>query len=230
MTTKSPVARRRARRCRAAPSARAGGRAPRRSPRRRPRPRGGRPRGPCTRRAWPSGGRRSRSRSVSGSPWPGRSPQVEVGLADRHDLRRVDRRRVPGADRVAHRLVEHGVAAHPLDDHRRRRLAGAEAGDAHAAAEPLGGLRDALARPPSAGTSASTRTRDSGSSVTVVGTSVAMAANHCTSPGHALPARPRFYTGPLGHLAAGVADWAELLARWKWSQLVSRFKRARSRR
>jgi hypothetical protein len=25
-------------------------------------------------------------------------------------------------------------------------------------------------------------------------------------------------TGPLGHLAAGVADWAELLARWWWSK------------
>jgi hypothetical protein len=25
-------------------------------------------------------------------------------------------------------------------------------------------------------------------------------------------------TGPLGHLAAGIADWAELLARWLWSR------------
>ena len=40
----------------------------------------------------------------------------------------------------------------------------------------------------------------------------------------------RYYTGPLGHLVAGVADWAALLARWKWSQLVSRFKRAPMRR
>jgi hypothetical protein len=40
----------------------------------------------------------------------------------------------------------------------------------------------------------------------------------------------RFNTGPVGHLVAGIADWAELLARWKWSQMVSRFKRARSRR
>jgi hypothetical protein len=39
----------------------------------------------------------------------------------------------------------------------------------------------------------------------------------------------RFYTGPAGHLVAGVADWAGLLARWKWSQLAARFKRARSR-
>jgi len=40
----------------------------------------------------------------------------------------------------------------------------------------------------------------------------------------------RFYTGPIGHLVAGVADWAELLVRWKCSRLVSRFKRARTRR
>jgi hypothetical protein len=26
-------------------------------------------------------------------------------------------------------------------------------------------------------------------------------------------------TGPLGHLAAGLADWAELLARAAWSRL-----------
>jgi hypothetical protein len=40
----------------------------------------------------------------------------------------------------------------------------------------------------------------------------------------------RFYTGPVGHLVAGVADWGELLVRWKWSQAVSRFKRTRVRR
>jgi len=26
------------------------------------------------------------------------------------------------------------------------------------------------------------------------------------------------YTGPLGHLAAGIADWAELLARHLWAR------------
>jgi len=36
----------------------------------------------------------------------------------------------------------------------------------------------------------------------------------------------RYYTGPLGHLVAGIADWGALLVRWKWSRLVSRFKRA----
>jgi hypothetical protein len=29
-------------------------------------------------------------------------------------------------------------------------------------------------------------------------------------------------TGPLGHLAAGVSDWAGLLARWWWSRLRDR--------
>jgi hypothetical protein len=26
------------------------------------------------------------------------------------------------------------------------------------------------------------------------------------------------YTGPLGHLAAGLADWIELLARYGWAR------------
>jgi hypothetical protein len=33
-------------------------------------------------------------------------------------------------------------------------------------------------------------------------------------------------TGPLGHLAAGIADWAELLARWLWSRGRGRRPRA----
>jgi len=28
----------------------------------------------------------------------------------------------------------------------------------------------------------------------------------------------RFYTGPLGHLVAGIADWAALLARAWWAR------------
>jgi hypothetical protein len=40
----------------------------------------------------------------------------------------------------------------------------------------------------------------------------------------------RFYTGPAGHLVAGIADWAELLARWKWSRARERYRRARARR
>jgi hypothetical protein len=30
------------------------------------------------------------------------------------------------------------------------------------------------------------------------------------------------YTGPVGHLAAGVADWVELLGRHWWSKLRAR--------
>ena len=40
----------------------------------------------------------------------------------------------------------------------------------------------------------------------------------------------RFYTGPVGHLVAGVADWAELLVRWKWARFAARFNRARASR
>ena len=35
----------------------------------------------------------------------------------------------------------------------------------------------------------------------------------------------RFYTGPVGHLVAGVMDWAELLARWNAHRLRERLKR-----
>ena len=74
----------------------------------------------------------------------GQLAEVEVGLADGRDPRGVDRRGVPAADRVADRLVEHGLAADALDHDGRRRLAGAEAGDADVAGEGARGLRDAL--------------------------------------------------------------------------------------
>jgi hypothetical protein len=35
----------------------------------------------------------------------------------------------------------------------------------------------------------------------------------------------RFYTGPLGHFVAGVADWGELLARWNLGRLRERLRR-----
>jgi hypothetical protein len=34
----------------------------------------------------------------------------------------------------------------------------------------------------------------------------------------------RYYTGPVGHLVAGIADWAQLLSRWKWQQLRERVR------
>ena len=67
----------------------------RRSPRRRPRARACRPRGPCTRRAWPSGGRRSRSRSAAARPRPGRSPRSRSGSPTGTIVGVVDRGRVP---------------------------------------------------------------------------------------------------------------------------------------
>ena len=70
--------------------------------------------------------------------------EVEVGLADRHDVGGVDGGRVPAGDRLADGLVEHGLAPDALDDHGRRDLALAEAGDAQVAAERPGGDGDAL--------------------------------------------------------------------------------------
>ncbi|MEA2312100.1 MAG: hypothetical protein QOE28_2068 [Solirubrobacteraceae bacterium] len=31
-----------------------------------------------------------------------------------------------------------------------------------------------------------------------------------------------WYTGPLGHLWAGVADWTEMLVRWQWRRMRER--------
>src|SRR4051794_1841864 len=76
-----------------------------------------------------------------------------------------------------------------------------------------------------AGTSASTRTRDSGSSVTVVvtGVVVAMRVGAPLYKGGVLRRLAAWtVTGPLGHLAAGVTDWADLLVRWWWSRLRAR--------
>ena len=81
--------------------------------------------------------------NFSGSPSLGQLAEVEVGLADGDDAGVVDRGAVPAAERLADRLVEHRLAADALDDDRRRRLAGAEAGHAHVAREQLGGLRHA---------------------------------------------------------------------------------------
>ena len=57
----------------------------------------------------------------------GQLAQIHLGIADRDDARVVDRGPIPAAERFAHRLVEHRLAADALDHDRRRRLAGAEA-------------------------------------------------------------------------------------------------------
>ena len=38
------------------------------------------------------------------------------------------------------------------------------------------------------------------------------------------------YTGPLGHLVAGVFDWTELLARYWWSRGMARLRGGKHRR
>ena len=71
----------------------------------------------------------------------------------------------------------------------------------------------------SAGISASTRTREWGSSVTVVLTAVAIGSPY--RHGMRRPRPPHVVvaawvaTGPLGHFYAGVADWIALLSRWR---------------
>jgi hypothetical protein len=141
-------------------------------------------------------------------PLGGKVAHVELRLADRHHGRGVDGRRVPAADRVAHRLVEDRLAAHPLHDNRRRRLAGPEAGDADALPEALGRLRhaplDLLGR--HLRLHAHARLGELCDSGLYLG---GHEAHHCTT-GVVIA---WLYTGPLGHLAAGLLDLAELLIR-----------------
>ena len=66
-------------------------------------------------------------------------------------------------------------------------------------------------------TSASTRTRDSGSSVTVVFISA-----HDDTVTVAMRLLAWIYTGPVGHLYGGVADWTELMARYLWARFRGR--------
>ena len=89
-------------------------------------------------------------------------------------------------------------------------LALAEAGHAQVAAELAGGLASTRRSISSAGTSASTRTRDSGSSVTVaLDGGRAWGGHDSVGRMAARAARPSprwMVTGPLGHLYGGVAD------------------------
>ena len=72
------------------------------------------------------------------------------------------------------------------------------------------------------GTSASTRTRDSGRSVTVAVTGEAMSGRERYRP----PMRARLatwlVTGPVGHLVAGAIDWLALLGRYGWARARGR--------
>ena len=142
----------------------------------------------------------------------GQLVHVQVGLADRHDARVVDRRGVPAGQGAAHRLVEHGLAADALDDHGRRDLAGAEAGDAEVAAELAGGVGepafdlvrrhlrlDAHARLGQLGD----RGGDGGGHGRVNDTNRSVVRRLATW----------LVCGPLGHLAAGVLDVAAALVK-----------------
>jgi hypothetical protein len=48
---------------------------------------------------------------------------------------------------------------------------------------------------------------------------------HCISRPVRARLLARFYTGPLGHLVAGIADWGGLLVRWKAEQWRERLTR-----
>ena len=54
--------------------------------------------------------------------------QIELRVAHRHDAGALDRVGVPAGERVAHCLLEHDLAADPLDDQRRGHLPAAKAG------------------------------------------------------------------------------------------------------
>ena len=158
--------------------------------------------------------------NVSGWPCGGQLAEVELRLADRDDRGGVDRGRVPGADRVAHRLVEHGLAADALDDDRRRRLAGAEAGHAHVAAERARGLRDALLDLLGGhlGLDAHARLGQLGDGCGDGGAAMGGATRYRRARAHA-GSPPGSSPDRSATSWAGVADWAELLARWLWSRV-----------
>ena len=199
----------RARRSRAGRRARAAARPRPRPPRRRSRARACRPPAPCTRPAWRSGRTPISIENVSGWPWPGSSPMSSSGSPTGTIAAASIAAEYQDADRVAHRLVEHGVAADPLDHDRRGRLAGAEAGDAQVAAEQRAPPARCSSRPPRAAPRPRTRTRDSGSSVTDVETvGAAMGGPHDTvapcapgsrpgsSPARSVTSGPASPTGP----------------------------------
>ena len=154
----------------------------------------------------------------------GQLGEVEVRLADRDDVGVVDRGGVPAAQRVADGLVEHRLAADALEDHGRRRLAGAEAGHAQVAGELARGLLDALLD-----LGGGHLRLDAHARLGELGDGGGDGGGPCERPPlykgrrHALPA-----SSPGGTPARSAtswpacADWAELLSRWWWSRLRER--------
>jgi hypothetical protein len=83
-----------------------------------------------------------------------------------------------------------------------------------------------------AGTSASTRTRDSGSSVTLVLTGEAIGGGE-RYRGDVPPSRPplssKLITGPLAFLVAGVVDVSVAWGRWGLQKIARRLARRATR-
>src|SRR3954452_24290958 len=152
----------------------------------------------------------------------GQAGHVDLGIAHRHDARGVDRVGVPAAERLAHGLVEDGVAADAPDDHRRGHLAPAEAGHAELAAEGARGLLDALLD-----LGGGDLRLDAHARLGKLGDGGLDVVRHerGTIASGSVPAsrfRAWLYTGPVGHLAAGIADWAELLAHYAYARARGR--------
>ena len=145
--------------------------------------------------------------NFSGSPWPGMPPRSSCGSPT-------------GTTRAASiaavyqpasesRTASSSTASRPI----RCRITGAGALPARnpgtrRSRPSRRAVWASLRSTSAAGTSACTRTRDSGSSVTVVTTSLAIGGPSLYKPGFVLA---WLYTGPIGHLVAGIADWVALL-------------------
>ena len=71
-------------------------------------------------------------------------PEVHLGVPDRHDPGALDRVGIPAGERLADGLLEHRLAPHPLDHHRRGDLPAAEARELEVASELSGGSLQAL--------------------------------------------------------------------------------------
>ena len=144
--------------------------------------------------------------------------QVDVGVADGGDAGLVDGLHVPVGQAAADGLVEDRLAADALDDDGRRDLAGAKTGNLHLASE-LARLRlqraldllggdldvDAHARLGQLG--------DGGGDCGGHAPTLSSACVRTRRPPHVVFAA-WIVTGPLGHLYAGVADWAGVLVRF----------------
>ena len=126
------------------------------------------PRAPCTRRASPRAGPPTSIENESSSPASGSDGTFSSGSPTGRDPGVQERPLVPLRERVAKRLLQHGLAADPLDHELRRDLALAKAG--HAACRARARARRARAARSTASGSipTSTRTRESPSSVTEV--------------------------------------------------------------